>query len=95
MTCNKIADVITITATGGKKKPATNRKILIKMNEPLRYKNYTFYQSSFIEEESGETSVFAVVENYGRLFPYISSIIMCFGLLLHLIIKLPFFKTKL
>jgi len=72
-----------------------NRKILIKMNEPLRYKNYTFYQSSFIEEESGETSVFAVVENYGRLFPYISSIIMCFGLLLHLIIKLPFFKTKL
>ena len=32
ITGNNIAEVITITATGGKKKPAINRKILIKIN---------------------------------------------------------------
>ena len=65
------------------------RKILIQMNEPLRHKGYTFFQSSFIEGPDNETSVFAVVKNYGRLFPYISSIIMCVGLLFHLSQKLP------
>jgi len=65
------------------------RKILIKMNEPLRHKGYTFFQSSFIEGPTSETTVLAVVKNYGRLFPYISSIIMCIGLLFHLSQKLP------
>ena len=65
------------------------RYVLIKMNEPLRHKGYTFYQSSFFEGEFSDISVLAVVENYGRLFPYISSIIMCIGILLHLILKIP------
>ena len=65
------------------------KHILIEMNQPLRYKGYTFYQASFIESEEGETTVLAVVENYGHLFPYISSIIMCFGLLIHLAMRLP------
>ena len=65
------------------------KRILIQMNNPLRYNGYTFYQSSFIEGPDGETTVLAVVKNYGRLFPYISSIIMCIGLLFHLIMKLP------
>jgi hypothetical protein len=29
------------------------------------------------------------VKNYGRLFPYISSIIMCIGILLQMIMRLP------
>ena len=72
------------------------RKILIQMNEPLRHKGYTFFQSSFIEGPNSETTVLAVVKNYGRLFPYISSIIMCIGLLFHLSKKLPdlFRKSK-
>ena len=65
------------------------RKILIQMNEPLRHKGYTFFQSSFIESPDGETTVLAAVKNYGRLFPYISSIIMSIGLLFHLSQKLP------
>ena len=68
------------------------RYVLIKMNEPLRHKGYTFYQSSFFEGEFSDISVLAVVKNYGRLFPYISSIIMCIGILLHLILKIP--KSK-
>ncbi len=61
----------------------------ISMNEPLRYKGYTFYQSSFIEEAEREATVFAVVKNIGRMFPYISSIIMCLGLLIHMAINIP------
>ena len=65
------------------------RYVLIKMNEPLRHDGYTFYQSSFFEGEFSDISVLAVVENYGRLFPYISSIIMCIGILFHLVMKVP------
>ena len=65
------------------------RRVLIQMNEPLRYKGYTFFQASFIEGLEGESTVLAVVKNYGRLFPYISSIVMCAGLLIHLLISVP------
>ncbi|MCB1174579.1 MAG: cytochrome c biogenesis protein ResB [Leptospiraceae bacterium] len=66
-----------------------HQRVLISMNHPLRHKGYTLYQSSFIQAGMGETTVLAVVENVGRLFPYISSLIMCIGLLLHLLIKMP------
>ena len=62
---------------------------IIRMNDPLRYKGYTFYQSSFIEGEDKSATILAVVKNTGRLFPYISSIIMCVGLLIHLFLQLP------
>lgn len=61
----------------------------IRMNEPLRYKGYTLFQSSFVENDGKQASVLAVVENVGRLFPYIASIMMCVGLLLHLLLGLP------
>ena len=66
-----------------------SRKVLIKMNEPLRHYDYTFYQASFIEDGDQQTTVLATVKNYGRMFPYISSIIMCIGVLLQMIIRLP------
>ena len=73
-----------------------SRRVLIQMNEPLRYSGFTFFQSSFIEGLDKDTTVLAVVKNYGRLFPYISSIIMSIGLLLHLLISLPkLFKKKI
>lgn len=65
------------------------RRVMIQMNEPLRHAGYTFFQASFSQNESGEISVLAVVKNYGRLFPYISSLIMSFGLLLHLLLQIP------
>lgn len=60
----------------------------ITMNEPLRYKGYTFYQSSF--DDSGETpyTVLSAVRNRGRIFPYIASIIMAAGLALHLLLQI-------
>ena len=60
------------------------RKVLISMNEPLRHRGYTFYQASFIEEGLKQTTVLATVKNHGRLFPYISTIIMCIGILYHM-----------
>ena len=59
----------------------------IQMNQPLRYKGYTFYQSSFAIRPDGEFSILSVVQNKGRVFPYIASAIIFIGLLLHLILK--------
>lgn len=60
----------------------------IRMNEPLRYKGYTFYQASFSMRPDGEFSILSVVRNKGRIFPYIASAIIFAGLLLHSIIRL-------
>lgn len=62
---------------------------IISMNEPLRYKGYTLYQSSFLRAGEQEFTVLALVRNAGRLFPYISSIVICIGLLIHLFIRVP------
>lgn len=67
---------------------------LISMNNPLRYKGYTFYQSSFIDSDSKQTTVLAVVKNIGAVFPYISSMIICIGLLVHLFIRIPQLKHE-
>jgi len=65
-----------------------SRKVLIEMNVPLRHYDYTFYQASFIEGDEIETTVLATVKNYGRLFPYISSVIMCIGILVHMLVMM-------
>ena len=65
-----------------------SRKVLIEMNVPLRHYDYTFYQASYIEQNGIETSVLATVKNYGRLFPYISSVIMCIGILVHMLVMM-------
>lgn len=67
----------------------TEWRSVVQMNAPLHYKGYTFYQSSFLDTGEREATVFAVVRNLGRLFPYISSIVMCIGLLIHISIRLP------
>ena len=55
----------------------------IQMNEPLRYNGYTFFQSSFTEDE--QTSVFQVVKNPSWVIPYVSSLIIVFGLFFQMI----------
>ena len=58
------------------------------MNQPLRYKGYSFYQSSFDQRANTEVTVLNVVQNKGRLFPYIATLIIFIGIVLHLIIHL-------
>jgi hypothetical protein len=64
----------------------SSRAVKIWMNNPLRYKGYTFFQASFAIDKDGEHSTFAVVTNPGRLIPYISSIMVFAGMLLHFIL---------
>ncbi len=62
------------------------REKLISMNDPLRYKEYTFYQSSFAVDQLGnETSILAVVKNKGRWMPYISTGVTFIGLVIHFV----------
>ncbi|MCR4337481.1 MAG: cytochrome c biogenesis protein ResB, partial [Candidatus Omnitrophica bacterium] len=61
-----------------------NREVLISMNEPLRYKDFTFYQASYSIDAMGrESSTLAVVKNAGRILPYISAFITFLGLVVH------------
>ncbi len=60
----------------------------IEMNVPLRYKGYTFFQSSFDDTDAREITVLSVVENQGRLFPYMGTFIIGLGLLLHFILRM-------
>jgi len=58
--------------------------INISMNEPLYYKDITFYQSSFSEDETGRavSSVFSVNRDPGRWIKYIGSLMIVFGSIL-------------
>jgi len=58
----------------------------IEMNKPLRYKGYTLFQSSYDQSQNGEISILSIVKNDGWLFPYIGTIVLGFGLLIHIII---------
>ncbi len=66
----------------------------ISMNEPLRYKGYTFYQASFSENSQGETTDLAVVKNEGELLPYVSTILITLGLIIHLVFHIPRNKNE-
>jgi len=63
-----------------------SRDLKIWMNNPLRHEGYTFFQASFSMDQTGEFSTFAVVTNPGRLLPYISSLMVFGGMLLHFMI---------
>ena len=63
------------------------RESLISMNTPLRYKDWTFYQASYSVDAMGrEYSTLAVVKNWGRLLPYISSLLTFTGLATHFLL---------
>ena len=65
----------------------SSRPVKIWMNNPLRYAGLTFFQASFSQEQGVEHSTFAVVTNPGRLLPYISSLTVFLGMLLHFMIR--------
>jgi hypothetical protein len=68
--------------------------VRIGMNEPLRYQGYTFFQSSFDQTDEAEITILAVVKNQGWLFPYIGTLIIGAGLLIHIAIMLRTRRKK-
>jgi hypothetical protein len=73
-----------------------SRPVKVWMNNPLRTHGYTFFQASYAQAQGQvDKSTFAVVTNPGRLLPYISSLAVFGGLLLHFLIRLiPFVRRE-
>ncbi len=68
------------------------REARIWMNNPLRLGDDSLYQHQFFPGDSG--TVLQVVENRGRLIPYISCILVTLGMLVHFGIRLTGFLNK-
>ncbi len=71
-----------------KDKQGMVRDVKISMNKPLRYDDLTFFQSGYGEQNNREYSVFSVVKNSGRLLPYVSSLFIFIGLIIHFFMML-------
>jgi ABC-type transport system involved in cytochrome c biogenesis permease subunit len=54
----------------------------ISMNDPLRYRGETFYQSSF-DERTEKTTILQVVRNPGWRLPYLACVVVAIGMLMH------------
>ena len=69
-----------------------DRRVLITMNHPLRYRGLTFYQAMF---RGAEVSILQVVDNPAWLGPYIGCGLVALGMLYHFILKLLEFQRRL
>lgn len=68
---------------GDKDSQFNSPEIVISMNEPMKYAGYTFYQSSFNEDENtGEpvASILSVNKDPGRWIKYIGCLVFVFGI---------------
>jgi hypothetical protein len=70
-----------------------DREIVIRMNEPLRYRGETFYQADFDKKTETQT-VLQVVRNPGWLLPYISCVLVTLGMMAHFGISLIGFLVR-
>jgi hypothetical protein len=59
-----------------------DREVLIKMNDPLRYRGETLYQADF-NHKTEKGTVLQVVENPGWLIPYVSCAMVSLGMAFH------------
>lgn len=69
-----------------------NREVLISMNDPLRYRGYTFYQAGF--DNNDKTTILQVVKNPAMLLPYIACGLVGLGLLIQFSMHLFGFVRK-
>ena len=76
----------------------SQEQIKIEMNEPLRYKGYTFFQASWGPQEARSGvrlfSVFAVVRNPADKWPLYACIVITGGLLIHFSQKLLLYLRR-
>jgi cytochrome c biogenesis protein ResB len=60
----------------------SDREVLIKMNDPLRYRGETFYQQDF-NHDTERGTVLQVVRNPAWTLPYIACALVALGMLIH------------
>jgi hypothetical protein len=70
-----------------------DREVVIRMNEPLRYRGETFYQSNF-DKRTETMTVLQVVRNPGWLIPYFSCGLVTLGMAVHFGIGLTGFLKR-
>ena len=69
-----------------------SRDVLIYMNNPLRYRGDTYYQSSF--EPGDRVSILQVVRNPASATPYLACVLITTGLLIQFMMHLFTFSKK-
>ena len=72
-------------STPDKEAPTPYKEVLISMNEPLKYKGWTLYQSSFEPSETGgppKVSILSVNKDPGRFIKYAGSALVVLGVIL-------------
>ena len=69
-----------------------NREVLISMNDPLRYRGFTFYQSGFDNDD--KTTILQVVKNPAMILPYIACGLVALGLVTQFSMHLLGFVKK-
>lgn len=70
-----------------------DREVLIRMNEPMRHRGETFFQSSW-NQRTEKGTVLQVVRNPGWQLPYISCVVVALGLCIHFGISLVGFLER-
>jgi len=69
-----------------------NREVVIRMNEPLRHRGDSIYQSAFMPDDAG--TVLQVVTNPGWTMPYVSCGLITLGLLVQFVMSLSRFLSR-
>jgi hypothetical protein len=64
-----------------------DRDAVISMNRPFRYRDFTFYQSSYQDNGGRMLSTLAIVRNPARILPYFAGILIAAGLIFHFLAK--------
>ena len=70
----------------------TDRKVVIYMNNPLRFEGRAFYQAGY--DNNDRTTVLQVVRNPGWKIPYVACALMAAGLLLQFGLQLTAFSRR-
>jgi hypothetical protein len=71
-----------------------DRDALIAMNKPFRYRAITLYQSAYWMDGTTAESTLAVVRNSGKIIPYIATLVMALGLMIHFLGKFAAFIRR-
>jgi hypothetical protein len=79
------------SSTVNVKKPEGDSRFYIYMNNPMRYYDFTAVQNKVLGARQEITGL-AIVKNAGYLIPYISSVVICIGLLIHLVLNVSLLK---
>src|SRR5205823_10691320 len=71
-----------------------DEKVHIKMNDPLRYRGDTLYQSGYQKLPDGEATTLQVVMNRGWMIPYVACMVVVIGMVAHFLISVTRFVGR-